>query len=197
MLRLVQFLVAGVLAVAPAYAQDPPDPPAPPALTQESIAELSLDDLFIRLQKDGKGRDGRLVEAEILKRFHHSGSDTVDLLLSWGMQAMEEKEYPLALDVFDQVILLKPDFAEGWNKRATVYFLMDEYGASVADIRQTLALEPRHFGALAGFGMILRDIGKKGEALTVFRKAIAINPRLDNIAEAIEELEKETAGSEI
>jgi tetratricopeptide (TPR) repeat protein len=193
MLRVALSLAALSLA-SPAFAQDPP---APPELAQEALAELSLDDLFLRLKEEGKEPVGRRVEAEILKRFHHSGSDTVDLLLQWGMQAMEEKEYALALDVFDQVILLKPDFAEGWNKRATVYFLMNDYGPSVADIRRTLAIEPRHFGALAGFGMILRDIGKDAQALAVFRKALDINPRLDNIAEAIDDLEKETAGDEI
>ena len=196
MLRLAFCLTAFVLA-SPVLAQNPPAPPVQPEVTREALAELPLDDLFVRLKEEGKDPDGRTIEAEILKRFHRSGSDTVDLLLQWGMQAMEEKEYPLALDVFDQVILLKPDFAEGWNKRATVYFLMNDYGPSVADIRQTLAIEPRHFGALAGFGMILRDIGKERQALGVFRKALDINPRLDNIAEAIEDLEESTAGDEI
>jgi tetratricopeptide (TPR) repeat protein len=193
MLRLASLVVAVFLAAVPAIAQEPP---APPALTREALADFSLDDLFARLKESEPG-DVRMVEAEILKRFHQSGSDTVDLLLQWGMQAMEDDDYPLALDVFDQVILLKPDFAEGWNKRATVYFLMNDYGHSVADIRQTLALEPRHFGALAGFGMILQEIGKEREALTVLRRALDINPGLENVAETIEKLEKAVAGDEV
>jgi len=113
------------------------------------------------------------------------------------MKFMEEKQYPRALDVLDQVVLLKPDFAEGWNKRATVYYLIDDYGSSLADIRRTLALEPRHFGALSGLGFILDETGQKEQAIAVFRKALAINPQLDRIKEAVERLEKETAGNSI
>ena len=110
---------------------------------------------------------------------------------------MEDKDYPEALDILDQVIVLKPDFAEGWNKRATVHYLADDYASSVADIRQTLALQPRHFGALSGLGMILQETGQKEQAIVVLRKALAINPQLDKIKEAVERLEKETAGDAI
>ena len=133
----------------------------------------------------------------MLERFHESGSDTADLLLSWAVKAMEDKDYPEALDILDQVIVLKPDFAEGWNKRATVHYLADDYASSVADIRQTLALQPRHFGALSGLGMILQETGQKEQAIVVLRKALAINPQLDKIKEAVERLEKETAGDAI
>ena len=133
----------------------------------------------------------------MLERFHESGSDTADLLLSWAVKAMEDKDYPEALDILDQLIVLKPDFAEGWNKRATVHYLADDYASSVADIRQTLALQPRHFGALSGLGMILQETGQKEQAIVVLRKALAINPQLDKIKEAVERLEKETAGDAI
>ena len=92
---------------------------------------------------------------------------------------MEQENYPLALDVLDQVVLVKPDFAEGWNKRATVYYLLDDYAASLTDIRRTLALEPRHFGALAGLGMILEHTGHEERAIEVFRRALEINPQMD------------------
>ncbi len=161
------------------------------------VGELTLDELFGKLAEDGESPAGGRIEEEILTRFNRSGSDTSDLLLTWAAQAIDDKDFPLALDVLDQILVIKPDFAEAWNKRATVYFLMDKYGASLADIRETLALEPRHFGALAGFGMILRAMDQKQEAIRVLKRAIEINPRLDKVQEALDELEKESGGKDI
>jgi tetratricopeptide (TPR) repeat protein len=187
------FLVA-LLAGAPAYAA--PDEDAP-VLTNRVIADLPLNDLFDKLKDNATGPAGERIEREILRRFSRSGSPTADLLMSWAVDAIGEKNYALALDVLDQVIVVKPDFAEAWNKRATVHFLMDDYGDSLSDIRQTLALEPRHFGALAGFGMILQAMDKKEEAIRVYRRALEIDPRLDKVRESLEALEKETGGQGI
>ena len=192
--RLLPYLLWLLLAAAPAWAEPVP---AQQGLTPQKIAELTLDELFAELPENAGSPTGRALEIKILERLHESGSDTVDLLLAWAMKFMEEKKYPRALDVLDQVVLLKPDFAEGWNKRATVYYLIDDYGSSLADIRRTLALEPRHFGALSGLGFILDETGQKEQAIAVFRKALAINPQLDKIKEAVERLEKETAGNSI
>ncbi len=105
-------------AVLPARAET--DTP-PPILTQRVIAELSLDDLFAKLKDNPTSPAGGRIEQEILRRFSHSGSPTADLLMSWAVEAMDAKNFPLALDVLDQIIVIKPDFAEAWNKRATVY----------------------------------------------------------------------------
>ena len=99
--------------------------------------------------------------------------------------------------MLDQILVIKPDFAEAWNKRATVYFLIDNYGASLSDIRETLAREPRHFGALAGLGIILQSIDRKQEAMRVLKRALEINPRLDKVQETLDELEKEAGGEDI
>jgi tetratricopeptide (TPR) repeat protein len=199
MLRfLLAFAFAVLLCAAlPARSQPAPDaaPAAPPAAA--TIPERSLDGLFDQLVKDTGTPSGKLVEAEILKRFHQSGSDTVDLLLSWSVEAMEEKEYPLALDLLDQVVMLAPGFAEGWNKRATVHFMNDDFGSSLADLRQTLAIEPRHFGALSGLGMIYSAMERKEEAIRAFRKALEINPQMERVKESLERLEKEVAGESI
>jgi tetratricopeptide (TPR) repeat protein len=199
MIRLASLLAASLLFAVPAFAEPPAptDAPTPEALTPEAIQELSLDELLDRLPQRAGSRAGKALEAEVLERFHESGSATADLLLSWAVKAMEDKDYPEALDILDQVILLKPDFAEGWNKRATVHYLADDYASSVSDIRQTLALQPRHFGALSGLGMILQETGQKEQAIVVLRKALAINPQMDKIKEAVERLEKETAGEGI
>jgi tetratricopeptide (TPR) repeat protein len=195
MLRFLFFVLATLcFAAAPALSQEtaPAETVAP-----QPIGELSLDALFAELPKAAGLPRGKLVEAEILKRFHESGSDTADLLLSWAVEATEEKDYPLALDLLDQVIMLEPGFAEGWNKRATVHFMADDYGNSLADIRQTLAIEPRHFGALSGLGMIYSAMERKEDAIRAFRKALEINPQMEKVKESLERLEKEVAGESI
>jgi tetratricopeptide (TPR) repeat protein len=187
-------LLAGLLAAVPARAQ-PGD--AAPILTPSMIGELTLDELFAKLPQNAGSPSGKRIEAEILRRFNQSGSDTADLLMAWATEAMDERDFPLALDVLDQIVMLKPDYAEAWNKRATVYFLMDEYSASLADIRRTLELEPRHFGALSGLGVILEQLERKPEAITVYKRALEINPQLETVQKSLEELEKETAGQDI
>jgi tetratricopeptide (TPR) repeat protein len=183
-----------LLALSPARAEIADEPPI---LSPRVIAEMTLDELFAELPEHADSPPGQRIEAEILKRFNRSGSDTADLLMSWASSAIEAKNYPHALDILDQAVLVKPDFAEAWNKRATVYFLTDDYSASIADIRQTLALEPRHFGALAGLGMIFQAMDRKHDAIEVFERALEINPQLDKVREAVEQLKKDTAGDDI
>ena len=180
----------------PALAQDP-GTSEPGSLTREALEALTLDELFAQLPDRAETPDGQALEREILERFHESGSDTADLLLGWAVLAMEREDYPLALDILDQVVLVRPDFVEGWNKRATVYYLLTDYAASLADIRRTLALEPRHFGALAGLGMILENTGHEDRAIEVFRRALEINPQMDEVRETLEKLEAATAGNSI
>jgi tetratricopeptide (TPR) repeat protein len=90
-----------------------------------------------------------------------------------------------------------PSFAEGWNKRATVYYLMGDFKASVGDIEHTLELEPRHFGALSGLGLIYMNMGKDQAALRAFRKTLEINPHLPAIRERADELAKKLKGEPI
>ena len=168
-----------------------------PTLSPQIISELTLDELFAELPEHAGSPPGQRIEQEILQRLNHSGSDTADLLMAWAVAAMEGKNYPLALDILDQIVVVQPDFAEAWNKRATVYFLTDDYAASIADIRQTLALEPRHFGALAGLGMIFQAMDRKADAIRVFERALEVNPQLDNVRESLERLKQETAGDSI
>ncbi|MHA1190537.1 MAG: tetratricopeptide repeat protein, partial [Alphaproteobacteria bacterium] len=156
----------------------------------------AIDDLLDRLAASNE-QEGRSLQAQILKAFHHSESDTIDLLMSWAVEAMQAEDFPRALDLLGQVVLLAPDFAEGWNKRATVHFLARNYGKSIADIQKALALQPRHFGALSGLGLILRDIGKDDEAIKALNAALAINPHMSGAREALEKLEKETGGQGI
>ena len=155
-----------------------------------------LDSLFKTLQT-ARDEAARAAEDAILKLWLESGSATVDLLMDWTLKAMEDKNYPLALDFLDRVVTLAPGYAEGWNKRATVFYLTDDYGKSIADIERALAIEPRHFGALAGLGTILRELGDDKRALAAYRQAIAIDPQMENVRQAIGELQKDEDGREI
>lgn len=197
MMRILPIVVGlALLASAPSLAQDQQGSRSE-ILTSEAIGELSLDDLFAKLPDNSGKRAGRLIEREILRRFEKSGSDTADLLMSWAAKAIQDKTYPLALDILDQVVLLRPGFAEAWNRRATVHFLMDDYGSSISDIRQTLAIEPRHFGALSGLGIILQAMDRKQAAIRAYKRALEVNPQLDKVRESLEKLEKEVAGHAI
>jgi tetratricopeptide (TPR) repeat protein len=174
-----------------------PAPTPAPAPESKAPAEADLDTLFSELKNAPNADAAKAAEAAILRRFLTSGSDTVDLLMTWAIDSMNKEDYPLALDILDNIVTIKPDYAEGWNKRATVYYLADEYAKSLADIRRVLSLQPRHFGALSGLGMIMRELGEKKKAITAFREALAVDPYLESVKKALEELEKENAGQAI
>jgi tetratricopeptide (TPR) repeat protein len=123
-----------------------------------------------------------------------SGSDTCNLLMSRVKAATENKDYDLAIKLLDSVIALKPGYVEAWNRRATVYYLKQDYGHAIADIAEVLAKEPRHFGALSGLGLMLQDIGDDKHALEAFRKALAIDPHLDNLPETVKTLSEKVEG---
>ena len=112
-------------------------------------------------------------------------------------QAIGAEEYPDALKILDPTIALLPDWAEGWNARATARYLDDDYDGSMADIAQTLKREPRHLGALMGMAAILEARGKKEDALKVYERALAIAPHWRNAQEAADKLKAALAGEEL
>ncbi len=117
-----------------------------------------LNELFVQLQSTADGTAAVTIQGMIWQLWTQSGSDTVDLLMTRTGRAMSQGDYRAALQHVDAVIELDPDFAEGWNRRATIYYLLGEFTASVVDIERPLVLEPRHFGALSGLGMIYAAI---------------------------------------
>jgi len=166
--------------------------PVLPAAAQSA----ELDALFERLQEPDLP-DWELVEAEIWRHWSRSGSSAMDLLLQRGRTALEAGDTAAAIEHFTALTDHAPDFAEGWNARATAYFHAGLYGPSVADIQRTLALNPRHFGALSGFATILEATGKPGDALDVWRAAQAIHPHSPGINEAVERLERLVSGTDL
>lgn len=154
----------------------------------------NLEELFAQLA-DPDLEDWEAVEDKIWREWSNSGSRGMDLLLERGRAAMARGDFEAAIDHLSALIEHAPDFAEGWNARATAFFLMDEFGLSVADIQQTLILNPRHFGAMAGLGGIFEQTGRYKEALTVYSRALELHPHQTNILDAIERLQVEVGGS--
>ena len=132
-----------------------------------------LDFLFGALKAAPDEVSARHVEARIWAMWMQTPSDTAALLMSRAKTAMDAQKTDIALKLLDSVIKLRPDYTEAWNRRATLYYLNNDYLRSMQDIQQVLIREPRHFGALAGLGMIMQDIGDDKRALEAFRKALA------------------------
>jgi tetratricopeptide (TPR) repeat protein len=130
----------------------------------------------------------KLAERSMWQVWSRSGDAAVDRLLASGIEQMSAREGELAVQTFTEVIRRRPDFAEGWNKRATVYYLMGEYQKSLADCDEVMKRNPYHFGALSGYGMIYLQLDQPAKALDYFQRALTVNPNLDSINETVEML---------
>jgi tetratricopeptide (TPR) repeat protein len=195
---LLSVAIAGLPALCAARADERTDPPpqskqeAPPQTPEAQRAEI-----YARLQtaKDADETEGLVTL--LLHAYSQSGSDTGDLLLARARAAIRKSEYDAARKVLDATVAILPDWAEGWNARATVRYLDDDYDGSMADIAETLKREPRHLGALMGMGAILTSRGKDDEALKVYQRALDIAPHWRNAEEPIEKLKAKLARQEL
>ena len=169
-------------------------PPAPGQAPEDDAAKL--DALFAELAEPGR-EDWERIEGEITRIWSRSGSDAMDLLLRRGNEALEAEDYGAALEHFTALTDHAPDFAEGWNARATTFFLMGEYALSIADVERVLALNPRHFGALAGLASMFEAMGETELALKALRAVQELNPNRPNINDAAERLERLTGAAEL
>ena len=154
-------------------------------------------DLYARLAASKDADETAGIIPRLLHSYSESGSDTADLLLRRARQAIGVENYADALKILDATIALQPDWAEGWNARATTRYLDDDYNGSMADIAQTLKREPNHLGALMGMGMILEARGKREDALKVYERVLMIAPHWRNAQEAADKLKAALAGSEL
>ena len=159
--------------------------------------EQRLDRLFSELKRERNDKAAQRIADRIWQEWYRSGSASIDLLMQWSGKAVADKKYDAALDFLDQVTLLQPGFAEGWNRRATVHFLMHDYGKSMADIEKTLELEPRHFGALSGMAQIMKGTGRKQMALEAWQRVLDIYPMMRNAQTEMSTLAEELAGEGI
>jgi tetratricopeptide (TPR) repeat protein len=158
--------------------------------------QAKLDDMFKRLAGSTPEQAGR-IQREIQIEWDKSGSAAMDLLLQRGRDALEAGDTQKAIEHFTALTDHAPEFAEGWNALATAYFTAGEFGPSVDDIAKTLSLNPKHFGALGGLGMILEEIGKPEKALEAYRAALAIHPHLEGVKDRAEALEVDIAGQDL
>jgi len=149
-----------------------------------------LDDLFVLLAQTEDPQQLGQIEQSIWVLWLDSGDDSLNLMLQRGIQAMNQGDFPIALAAFNSVIETAPDFAEGWNKRATLYWLMGDYQASIDDIDKTLALEPRHFGALSGLSMIRSAQEKYEDAYQALKKMLEVHPRSPGVRARLKSLER-------
>jgi len=150
-----------------------------------------LDALFFQLQSANSGRTAKIVEQLIWKIWLQSGDETLDQLMATGVKAMGTGNYNKALAAFNAILEDAPNFAEGWNKRATLYWLMGDFEKSISDIDRTLALEPRHFGALSGLAMIRESQRRPLDAIQAFKRALEIYPAIPNAGQRIRELSRQ------
>ena len=157
----------------------------------------NLDFLFGALKVAPDETSAKAIEQRIWALWVVSRSDTTNLLMTRVKTAMDQKDTDLAIKLLDAIIKIKPDYIEAWNRRATLYYMKKDYGHSLADIREVLRREPRHFGALAGLGLIMQDIGDDKQALEVYRRALAVYPMLQRIPDLVKTLQEKVEGRDI
>lgn len=210
-------LLAGVVASwsATTLAQDTttpdPDPKLPvPEAVPEPVPEIGIDDAKEtpepRLSPEeelaelmGQIADPELsnvepVDQRIRALWAQSGSASADLLLERGLEALEKENLIVAVEHLSALIDHAPEFAEAWNARATVFFRMEEFGLSLSDVENALALNPNHYGALAGLAIMLEQLGETEDALKAYRATQSLNPHREQINEAVERLQVEVDG---
>lgn len=157
----------------------------------------SLDDLYARLKASEDDAEAKGISRLIEQRLGRSGSATADLLTERARQAMSGRDYALAVELMDRATHLEPQWAEGWNRRATVFWLLTDQTNAVADLQRTLVLEPRHYEAWAALGRIYLSMDDKRRALDAFRRASAIYPRMEKLQSAIDRLAPEIDGRDL
>lgn len=157
--------------------------------------KATLDALFDALKRERNPDKARELSGQIRLEWAESGSPTVNLLMLWASKAIAENRQTSALDFYDQVIALAPDYSEGWNARATLHYQMNNYRKAMSDINHVLQLEPRHFGALAGMATILTSTDKPELAARAWERFLAIYPAERKAQEQLNELQEKVAGS--
>jgi tetratricopeptide (TPR) repeat protein len=194
---LIAAAALGYAAQAAAQSGKRSEPSGKPPQAALGDRTRKLDFLFGALKLAPDDVTAKAIEERIWAVWTASRSDTANLLMTRVKTAIEAKDLDLAVTLLDAIVKIKPDYVEAWNRRATIYYMKKDYGHALADIRQVLKREPRHFGALAGFGLILQDIGDDRQALEVYRRALALYPRMERIPDLVKTLQEKIEGRDI
>ncbi|WP_349369188.1 hypothetical protein [Salinarimonas sp.] len=191
------------MAVAPARAQNAAEDVAPgtlPGIAPAPEAERGdtrLERLFERLAETENAVEARGVAMLIQRRWMESGSPTADLLMNRAQQAIRAREPALAIELIDRILVIQPDWAEAWNRRAIAFTMLQDPVSAIADIYRTVSLEPRHFAAWAGLGTLLMQAGDERGALESFERALAVHPHLPRIDTIVNRLRRDVDGVEL
>ena len=165
-----------------------------PSFADEKQIDL-LGDLFSKLLVAENPQQAVLIETEIWKKWYERDDDAGGKKMTNAIQAMGTGRYTVALTLLDELVEKEADFAEAWNRRATVHYLLGNYTESLNDIEKTLTLEPRHFGAISGIGMIMLKMGKTDKALHAFERVLQLSPHNVGANKSVKELEKKMGPS--
>jgi tetratricopeptide (TPR) repeat protein len=208
--RFPMLAMAAVVAATSAFAQDSDaprtqtpaqrdwvEPPANLPKPQQGDPTRNLDFLFDALKLAPDEATAKQIEQRIWALWFVSPSDTANLLMTRVRTAVEAKDLDLAMQLLDAIVAIKPEYVEAWNRRATIHFMRNEYGKSLADIREVLKREPRHFGALSGLGLILQELGDDRRALDVYRRAVEVYPKINRIPDLVKTLQEKVEGRDI
>jgi tetratricopeptide (TPR) repeat protein len=189
-------LLATLLVASPALAQDRTGPTGRPLSVPVEKSE-QLAALYAELKRAPSPQAAERVAARIRQAWMDSGSATYDLMLRWASDAMAESRNDVALDFLDQLVVMAPDYAEAWNRRATLHYMMNDPAKSMVDIQRTLRLDPHHFGALSGMAQIMRDNGSTERALEAYLRVLEVYPQLRSAQDEAGKLADEIAGEGI
>jgi tetratricopeptide (TPR) repeat protein len=188
---VVAALLCGGIQDMSAFAEDTP------ATTASVEPASTLDTLFAELKRQPDEKQAKRISERIWAKWRDSGSATANLLMQWAEKAIADNKNGLALDLLDQVVVLMPDYAEGWNRRATLNYAMGNHDKSMSDISRVLMLEPRHFGAIAGMAAILASSGNDELELRAWEQVLEIYPANRQAQTRLGELADKLTGSRI
>ena len=157
-------------------------------------AEETQEDRLFQMLQNATPLMAMKIERHLFELWSNSGNATWDKLLKQSKKLIHQKDYQNAIDRLTVLTQIAPEFAEGWNTRATTWYLMGKYESSLSDIVITLKLNPRHFGALFGTGMIMEKYGWNAMALIIYQDVAELHPRRNQLSETIERLQKKMSG---
>ena len=209
-LTIVPLVLAASLAAMGATAQTQPPPrpslpapqdkpdnaPASGVAARQRPPAQTLETLFERLHAAKSPEEAKGIATQIQRRWSRSGSDTADLLMMRAQEAIKAKQSEIAIELLDRVVALQPDWAEAWHQRANALFTAGDPIRALYDIGETLKREPRHYGAMMGLGIILRQQGDDKAAMAAFRKALDVYPQFEAVRKAVDSLRYDVDGRE-